>query len=268
MATTVSALEFVRGFQRTTNQIASHRRNRQVSLCLQHRHQRKAKDAALVIHRELGHSARRSMRSTVALQLMNALGFSAMIHILMNALRRPQSHRLCRLVNRRTMLMDVALERITTFIHIHSAPNSITVTIARWHRFVIGLQAMMLNVSHQLNHHPRRRLQHQLRVQFQDAVMVMLRMVPSASAWKMNDHVVEHQIVIGKKPMITRCANHQHRHQRRARRPLQHLCMRRDAVPDIHREHIHSAVTSQRERNARAQECVRGLKLVILMIAF
>jgi hypothetical protein len=123
----VKRLEFVRGFQRTILQIASHRRNRRVSLCLQHQHQRKAKDAALVIHRELGHSARRSMRSTVAWRRMNALGFSAMIHILMNALRRPRSHRLHQRLGQPQMTRDVVLERITTFIHIHSAPNWITV---------------------------------------------------------------------------------------------------------------------------------------------
>jgi len=124
----------------------------------------------------------------------------------------------------------------------------------------------MLNASHQLCHRQKRRalhLQHRLHLQHQDVVMVMVNMAHSASAWKMRDHVAEHQIAIGRKRMIIRCASHQHRH-----RPLQHLCMRRDAVLDIQRRRIHSVRITKRERNVKRREYVRGFRPMITMIAF
>jgi len=123
MATTVSALEFVRGFQRTMNQIANRQRNRQVSLYHLHPRHQWERDAVRVTHLELGHSAPILMMSTVALQQMNAHGFSPMIHIPMNVCHQPRFQLRYQHLCRRLMTKDVVLERIMILILTHSVPN-------------------------------------------------------------------------------------------------------------------------------------------------
>jgi hypothetical protein len=189
-----------------------------------------------------------------------------MIRILMNALRQQRNRLHYRLLCRLPMIRDVVLELITTLILTHSAPNMEMMKTARRWLYVTGSLANMLNVNHQRflqRKRPAPLLLHRQHHQHLDAVTVTVNTRHSASAWKMRHRAAEHRIVIGKRRMITRCVSHQHRH-----RPLQHLCMMRDAVPDIHRRRIHSVCSMKRERNAKTPECAHGFPPMIQMIAF